>query len=317
MSQQSQDTNLAADELSQLGLKELVKRPGYGTVGKPIKLACNYFPLIKLQKGDIVVNRYHIDIQHPRLKLNCDDNRDVFWAYVVKRSDIFGDPFKLAYDGKKAGSLDEREKGPIQFLDILFAQGRSSPLFELSKSFKAVRNSFYCIPQEHLNLLIPELKALSSGKLSKIQQEIESVSNDFYNSICFDRRSYSNSKVFGVQIKAEPMIVSGRVLPPPRLEYGKGNGGRQIILTPKDGAWNSNEFKFFESASCESFGFVSFLPPHKASMLQEFCLQIVRTCRIIMEFKELVDRRDIIFSLRPCSLSCSCSIKFWSSGKVF
>ncbi|KAL1241415.1 hypothetical protein TSPI_10604 [Trichinella spiralis] len=332
MSQQSQDTNLAADELSQLGLKELVKRPGYGTVGKPIKLACNYFPLIKLQKGDIVVNRYHIDIQHPRLKLNCDDNRDVFWAYVVKRSDIFGDPFKLAYDGKstlftveklhlkqvgetadpekfsfktvrenkpselsilmqftglvhldfrnaEAGSLDEREKGPIQFLDILFAQGRSSPLFELSKSFKAVRNSFYCIPQEHLNLLIPELKALSSGKLSKIQQEIESVSNDFYNSICFDRRSYSNSKVFGVQIKAEPMIVSGRVLPPPRLEYGKGNGGRQIILTPKDGAWNSNEFKFFESASCESFGFVSFLPPHKASMLQEFCLQIVRTCR--------------------------------------
>ncbi|XP_003366773.1 putative protein tag-76, partial [Trichinella spiralis] len=53
----------------------------------------------------------------------------------------------------------------------------------------------------------------------------------------------------------------------------------QIILTPKDGAWNSNEFKFFESAYCESFGFVSFLPPHKASMLQEFCLQIVRTCR--------------------------------------
>ncbi|KRX31972.1 hypothetical protein T06_2978, partial [Trichinella sp. T6] len=38
MSQQSQDTNVAADELSQIHLKELVKRPGYGTVGKPIKL---------------------------------------------------------------------------------------------------------------------------------------------------------------------------------------------------------------------------------------------------------------------------------------
>ncbi|XP_003368337.1 eukaryotic translation initiation factor 2C 1 [Trichinella spiralis] len=102
MSQQSEDMNVATDELSQLRLKELVKRPGYGTVGKPIKLACNYFPLIKLQKGDIVVNRYHIDIQHPRLKLNWfdDDNREIFWAYVVKRSDIFGDPFKLAYDGK-------------------------------------------------------------------------------------------------------------------------------------------------------------------------------------------------------------------------
>ncbi|KRX36100.1 putative protein tag-76 [Trichinella murrelli] len=195
----SEDTNVAADELSQLRLKELVKRPGCRTIGKPIKLACNYFPLIKLQKGDIVVNRYHIDIQHPRLN---DDNRDIFWYYVVKRSDIFGDPFKLAYNGKstlftvdklhlkqvsenadtvrkvflqncsrenkpselsilikftglvhldfrnaEAGSLDEREKGPVQFLDILFAQGRSSPLFELSKSFKAVRNSFYCIPQ--------------------------------------------------------------------------------------------------------------------------------------------------------------------------
>ncbi|XP_003368094.1 eukaryotic translation initiation factor 2C 1, partial [Trichinella spiralis] len=91
MCEQSQDTNVAADEVLQLRL-----RPGYGTVGKPIKLACNYFPLIKLQKGDIMVNRYHIDIQHPRLN---DDNRDIFWAYAVKRSDIFGDPFKLAYDG--------------------------------------------------------------------------------------------------------------------------------------------------------------------------------------------------------------------------
>ncbi|XP_003368334.1 putative protein tag-76 [Trichinella spiralis] len=53
----------------------------------------------------------------------------------------------LDFRNAEAGSLDERKKGPIQFLDILFAQGRSSPIFELSKSFKAVRNSFYCIPQ--------------------------------------------------------------------------------------------------------------------------------------------------------------------------
>ncbi|KRY24909.1 Protein argonaute-3, partial [Trichinella britovi] len=49
---------------------------------------------------------------------------------------------------------------------------------------------------------------------------------------CIDmvKKSNFNSdpflKSFGVQIKAEPMIVDGRVLPPPRLEYGKGNGGR-------------------------------------------------------------------------------------------
>ncbi|KRZ06706.1 putative protein tag-76, partial [Trichinella zimbabwensis] len=70
MSEQSKDMKAISDELLKLNLKELVKRPEYGTVGKPIKLACNYFPLIKLQKGDLVVNRYHIDIQHPRLKLN-------------------------------------------------------------------------------------------------------------------------------------------------------------------------------------------------------------------------------------------------------
>ncbi|KRZ94629.1 putative protein tag-76, partial [Trichinella sp. T8] len=44
---------------------------------------------------------------------------------------------------------------------------------------------------------------------------------------CIDmvKKSNFNSdpflKSFGVQIKAEPMIVDGRVLPPPRLEYGK------------------------------------------------------------------------------------------------
>ncbi|KRX60175.1 putative protein tag-76, partial [Trichinella sp. T9] len=495
MSKESEDTNVAADELSQLRLKELVKRPGYGTVGKPIKLACNYFPLIKLQKGDIVVNRYHIDIQHPRLKLNWFDF-NLLSSFIIVLIYIFGDPFKLAYDGKstlftvdklhlkpvsenadtekfsfktvrenkpsevsilmkfsglvhldfrnaEAGLLDEREKGPIQFLDILFAQGRSSPLLELSKSFKAVRNSFYFIPQgagvdvkygidlwrglfisarvvdcfrpainidgvmeiifhlcekiliiemdfsitqlllqafhpnqlrsntqlqpEHLSLLIPELKGvcihtthrnqdgiyrikniLSTAVSMKFERDGKEVSVaeyfcDVYGPLkypnlplvqvgskskpiyfpvelcqvancqrynkklkacqttsiirfastdaptrilkCIDMVKKSNFssdpflKSFGVQIKAEPMNVSGRVLPPPRLEYGKGNGGRQIILTPKDGAWNSTEFKFFESASCESFGFVSFLPPHKVSVLQEFCLQIVRTCR--------------------------------------
>ncbi|XP_003382266.1 histone H3, embryonic, partial [Trichinella spiralis] len=28
------------------------------------------------------------------------DEVAIFWAYVVKRLDIFGDPFKLVYDGK-------------------------------------------------------------------------------------------------------------------------------------------------------------------------------------------------------------------------
>ncbi|KRY99817.1 hypothetical protein T4C_13418, partial [Trichinella pseudospiralis] len=73
MSEQRKDVEEISDELLQFRLKELVKRSEYGTVGKPIKLACNYFPLIKLQKGDLVVNRYHIDIQHPRLKLNWFD----------------------------------------------------------------------------------------------------------------------------------------------------------------------------------------------------------------------------------------------------
>ncbi|KRY50528.1 putative protein tag-76, partial [Trichinella britovi] len=298
----------------------------------------------------------------------------------------------LDFRNAEAGSLDEREKGPIQFLDILFAQGRSSPLFELSKSFKAVRNSFYCIPHgagadmkygielwrglfisarvidvshscfykrqslinlicdilngderevkfhpnqlrlntrlqpEQLNLLIPELKGvnihtthrnqdriyrikdiLSTAVSMKFKRDGNEVSvaeyfHDVYGPLkypnlplvqvsskskaiyvpvelcqvancqrynkklkacqttsiirfastdaptrnlkCIDifKKSNFNSdpflKSFGVQIKAEPMIVDGRVLPPPRLEYGKGNGGRQIILTPKDGAWN-------------------------------------------------------------------------------
>ncbi|KRY73109.1 Protein argonaute-2, partial [Trichinella pseudospiralis] len=501
MSEQRKDVEEISDELLQLRLKELVKRPEYGTVGKPIKLACNYFPLIKLQKGDLMVNRYHIDIQHPRLKLNwfdfnlLDESREIFWAYVVKRSDIFGDPFKLAYDGRsglytvdklrlnqvgeeaalekfsfktvrenkpsevtilikptglvhldfknaEAGLLDEREKGAVQFLDILFAQGRSCPLFELSKSFKAVKNSFYFISQgadldvkygitlwrglfisarvidgfrpainidvshscfykhqslinlicdilngdehdvkfhpcqlkidsylkrEHLRLLIPELKGISihtthrnqdrvyrikdisgtaasvvfekDGKKVSIAEyfhdvyaplkypnlplvQVGSKSKAIYFPVevcqvancqrynkklkacqttsiiryalsdaptriqkCIDLVQKSNLngdpflKNFGVKIKGEPVIVNGRVLSPPRLEYGKGNGGQQIVLTPKDGAWYLKELKFFESAYCESFGFVSFLPLHKASMLQEFCWQVVRTCR--------------------------------------
>ncbi|KRZ00480.1 Protein argonaute-1, partial [Trichinella zimbabwensis] len=517
MSEQSKDMKAISDELLKLNLKELVKRPEYGTVGKPIKLACNYFPLIKLQKGDLVVNRYHIDIQHPRLKLNCDDSREIFWAYVVKRSDIFGDPFKLAYDGKstlftvdklrlkqhseeavpenfsfktirenkpsevsilikptglvhldfktaESGLLDEREKGPIQFLDILFAQGRSSPLFELSKSFKAVKNSFYFIPKsasfdvkygidlwrglfisarvidgfrlainidvshscfykhqslinlicdilngdehkarfhprlfeistrlqlEDLRLLIPKLKGVSIHTTHRNQDRIYHIKDisgtaasvafekdgkkvsiaeyfrDVYGPLkypnlplvqvgskskaiyfpvelcqvakcqrydkklkafqtksiirfasteaptriqrCIDlvQKSNFNSdpflKSFGVQIKPEPIMVSGRVLPPPRLEYGKENGGPQVILTPKDGAWNSNEFKFFESAYCESFAFASFLPENKTSMLQEFCLEIVRTCRstgIQMpdnpEFYEQAEKNDSV-----------------------
>ncbi|KAL1240314.1 Protein argonaute-2 [Trichinella pseudospiralis] len=38
----------------------------------------------------------------------------------------------LDFKNAEAGLLDEREKGAVQFLDILFAQGRSCPLFENS-----------------------------------------------------------------------------------------------------------------------------------------------------------------------------------------
>ncbi|KAL1245476.1 hypothetical protein TSPI_00979 [Trichinella spiralis] len=349
MCEQSQDTNVAADEVLQLRLKELVKRPGYGTLRLDTRLQPEQLSLLIPELKGVSIHTTH---------------RNQDRIYRIKDILSTAVSMKFKRDGKEVSVAEYFRDvyGPLKYPNL--------PLVQVGSKTKAIYFPVELCQVANCQRYNKKLKACQTTSIIRFA----STDAPTRNLKCIDmvKKSNFNSdpflKSFGVQIKAEPMIVDGRVLPPPRLEYGKGNGGRQIILTPKDGAWNSNEFKFFESAYCESFGFVSFLPPHKASMLQEFCLQIVRTCRkrlleyldvngtapkniivyrdgvsegqfmqvleeelpalLIMEFKELVDRRDImcclmkatwmrIFSLRPCSLSYSCSIKFWASGKVF
>ncbi|KAL1234877.1 Protein argonaute-1 [Trichinella spiralis] len=84
MAERSKEVKSISDNLSQLRLKELVKRPDYGTVGMPIKLACNYFPLKACQTTSII--RYASTDALTRI-LNCVE--------MVKKSNFNMDEFCL------------------------------------------------------------------------------------------------------------------------------------------------------------------------------------------------------------------------------
>ncbi|KAL1238625.1 hypothetical protein TSPI_00984 [Trichinella spiralis] len=127
MSEQSQDTNVAADELLQLRLKELVKRHG-----RVILWLTDITSTYNIRQVGEEADTEKFSFKTAR------ENKPSELSILIKFTGLVHLDFRNA----EAGSLDERKKGPIQFLDILFAQGRSSPIFDLSKSFKAVRIHF-------------------------------------------------------------------------------------------------------------------------------------------------------------------------------
>ncbi|CDW61365.1 PAZ and DUF1785 domain containing protein, partial [Trichuris trichiura] len=58
-------------------------------------------------------------------------------------------------------------------------------------------------------------------------------------------------KEFGLDIARTFVEVPGRVLPPPKLEYKRGN--RSAVVEPSNGTWQMRDVQFFQGGDCLNF----------------------------------------------------------------
>ncbi|CAI5441874.1 unnamed protein product [Caenorhabditis angaria] len=86
-------------ELACLNMREVVARPGLGTIGRQIPVKANFFA-VDLKNPKMVVIQYHVEVHHPGCrKLDKDEMRIIFWKAVSDHPTIFHNKFALAYDG--------------------------------------------------------------------------------------------------------------------------------------------------------------------------------------------------------------------------
>ncbi|VDM46380.1 unnamed protein product [Toxocara canis] len=79
-------------------VKELLKRPSVGTVGRRILLTANYYELSLSRR--FTIHRYEISIKRPgkATRFNRDICRQVFWDAAKQYRDLFGKYANLVYD---------------------------------------------------------------------------------------------------------------------------------------------------------------------------------------------------------------------------
>ncbi|CAP29475.2 Protein CBR-TAG-76 [Caenorhabditis briggsae] len=90
---------LLLSELACLNMREVVARPGLGTIGRQIPVKSNFFA-VDLKNPKMVVIQYHVEVHHPGCrKLDKDEMRIIFWKAVSDHPQIFHNKYALAYDG--------------------------------------------------------------------------------------------------------------------------------------------------------------------------------------------------------------------------
>lgn len=98
------DTGSPSEEkMAALDLTVLASRPGFGQLGRKYRMFTNHFELMTKEKV-LIVNHYHVEVSHAKIKLTRDDNRPLFWKCLMEKATELGLPnrdelYRIAYDG--------------------------------------------------------------------------------------------------------------------------------------------------------------------------------------------------------------------------
>ncbi|KAG1858414.1 Piwi domain-containing protein [Suillus subalutaceus] len=117
--------------------------------------------------------------------------------------------------------------------------------------------------QRYTRKLPPEFSPTMVKFSSKNPQErLELISAGINNSVTADQRSaldYQNSPFLqdaGITVSPEPISVTGRVLPTPKIYYGNPANSRPV--QPRNGSWNVIDQTFHEPKSLSSWGILNY-----------------------------------------------------------
>eukprot|EP00795_Rhopilema_esculentum_P001647 gene1647-16114_t len=123
--------------------RKLLARPGYGTVGRPIKLRANFLPMKIPTYGDI----YHYDVS-----IVPEASRDINRAVIKKLEDNYGKVFngeKPVFDGKK--NIYTKKRLPIENNGSEFTVKHHSESWRTEKEFKVTVKFASSVSIELLN----------------------------------------------------------------------------------------------------------------------------------------------------------------------
>ncbi|KAG2041475.1 ribonuclease H-like domain-containing protein [Suillus americanus] len=117
--------------------------------------------------------------------------------------------------------------------------------------------------QRYTRKLPPEFSPTMVKFSSKNPQDrLALISAGINNSITADQRSaldYQNSPFLqdaGITVSPEPISVTGRILPTPRIHYGNPASSRPV--QPRNGSWNVIDQTFHEPKSLSSWGILNY-----------------------------------------------------------
>ncbi|KAI0773448.1 ribonuclease H-like domain-containing protein [Irpex lacteus] len=86
---------------------------------------------------------------------------------------------------------------------------------------------------------------------------------------------------FGLHVEEQPQSVRARVLPAPTLKYGVGS--RQPNVTPRDGAWNMIDKKFYQPKAIQAWGWIIYERENRFNnnTAQQAIASMIKACRSV------------------------------------
>ncbi|KAJ7180150.1 argonaute-like protein [Mycena crocata] len=133
-----------------------------------------------------------------------------------------------------ADYFQSTQNKPLQFPDVICCEVGSGALIPLGLMRKQV-------PPE-------KTKDVLDFATKKPADRLRSIVNGL-GVLAYGQSEYVRQFGMTVDHAAGPLKVQARVLKPPMLKYGAGS--RQMTITPRDGAWNMVDKKFFKPVSID------------------------------------------------------------------
>ncbi|KAJ7908290.1 argonaute-like protein [Mycena leptocephala] len=131
---------------------------------------------------------------------------------------------------------------PLQFPEVICAEVGSGALIPLELCTVP--------PGQLMRKQVPpeKTKDVLDFATKKPHDRLQSIKNGL-SVLAYGQSEYVRQFGMTVDHAAGPLKVQARVLKPPMLKYGPGS--RQLTITPRDGAWNMVDKKFFKPVSID------------------------------------------------------------------
>ncbi|KAF7351067.1 Argonaute-like protein [Mycena sanguinolenta] len=161
---------------------------------------------------------------------------------------------------------------PLQFPDVICAEVGSGALIPLELCDVP--------PGQLMRKQVPpeKTKDVLDFATKKPLDRLQSIKNGI-NVLDYGQSEYVRQFGMNVNCAMGPLKVQARVLKPPVLKYGPGS--RQPTITPRDGAWNMVDKKFFKPVSIDRWVVVVYEQQRRfnAQSAQEMINGLCSSCR--------------------------------------